>query len=140
MISHELYKTALELRDMTRELDDETYAWSVTELNIAADIKALADEVISQYNEEALDRIQRRLSDGPVFSDDELVYAAHRLCLCGYGLAYPDGCGSHHYWSCSAVLKGTHDVSQRHSEKLFFAWHKIAAESKSSNTTREVKP
>jgi len=95
-----------------------------------------AKEVITSYYKEKDAAFQKRLTDNPIFTDEELRYSATALCPCGHGLAYPKGCSPHHYWDCSAILKGIADVNVKHEAKLPFAFYKVKGESERNGTTR----
>jgi hypothetical protein len=97
-----------------------------------------SNEIISQYFKEKSAAFKLRMKENPIFTDDELHYAAHSLCDCGYGLAYPKGCGANHYWDCSAVLKGAADKEITHTAHLPFAFYKVKGESDYNGTTRGV--
>lgn len=100
-----------------------------------------AENVIQQFHREKLDSFDYRMKTNPIFTDDELIYSANSLCPCGYGLAYPKGCGPFHYWECSGILKGIADKSVPHSDRLPFAVYEIKSEQQPSAngmTTRGV--
>lgn len=76
---------------------------------------------------------------GEQYTDDELVYAAQKRCLCGAGLAYPVKFKNRMTgeWDCSQILKG---LSRRipgvfHERKLPFYVFIIPEETR-YNTTR----
>ena len=98
-----------------------------------------ADEIISQYFSERNESFQKRLLENPIFTDEELLYAATSRCPCGHGLAYPKDCGVSHYWDCSAILKGIADKNVKHTAKLPFAFYDVKSEDERRGTTRPVK-
>jgi hypothetical protein len=100
--------------------------------------KKAAEEIIITYHRQKQEAFERRLVENPVFTDDELHYSAVSLCPCGHGLAYPNDCGGHHYWDCSAILKGIADLSVEHTGKLPFAFYDVKGESEYHGTTRGV--
>jgi hypothetical protein len=115
----------------------------------AVSLRDMGQDLINAYNKQKIEAFQKRMQENPVFTDDELRYSAHDLCPCGHGIAYPTGCGSHHYWDCSAILKGIADPTVQHCAKLPFAFYSIKSEGQPSangSTTRgvfkpkEVKP
>lgn len=90
------------------------------------------EAVIRQYFVEKDQRFREREKTNPVYTDEELVYAAHSRCKCGAGLAYVKGCPANHYWDCSAILKGKGvggvDGGGEHSSPKPFAFWKITSE------------
>lgn len=97
-----------------------------------------AQEIINTFNKELMEAFEKRMKENPLFTDDELIYSAEILCPCGHGLAYPKGCGIHHYWDCSAILKGIANQPAEHTAQLPFSVFDIKAESESRGTTRGV--
>lgn len=97
-----------------------------------------SQSVINQYHKERVEAFNERLKTNPIFKDEELFYSAASLCPCGHGLAYPKGCGGHHYWDCSAILKDIADPTVEHTGKLPFAFYSIKGESEHNGTTRGV--
>lgn len=73
----------------------------------------------------------------PIFTEDELRFAAKTRCPCGAGLAYPKGCGPRFYWDCSAILMGKADENVKHTDKLPFTFYEIHSENGWRGTTRE---
>lgn len=78
---------------------------------------------------------------GTTYTDSDLVYAAYARCLCGAGLAFPEGCGGFHYWDCSDILTGRAALSGTpgallHQDKLPFAFYEIKSER--ANSARGV--
>lgn len=84
---------------------------------------------------------------GMTYTDNDLVYAAYARCLCGAGLAFPEGCGGFHYWDCSDILTGRAIKSGEpgamiHQDKLPFAFFDIKSERANSArgvSTRGIK-
>lgn len=82
---------------------------------------------------------------GMSYKDTDLIYAASTYCVCGAGMAYPEGCGTHHYWDCSDILTGRavklgEPGSVRHEGKLPFVFYEIKSERQPSAggwTTRD---
>ncbi len=96
-----------------------------------------AEAVLQQYSKERIEQFENRLKTNPIFTDDELTYSREALCPCGHGLAYPKGCSPHHYWDCSAILKGVEDKSVKHTGQLPFAFYDVKSE-QGTQTTRGV--
>ncbi len=100
-----------------------------------------AESVINAYRKEQAELFDARLKSGEPFTDDELTYAAFDLCPCGHGMAYPKHCSAHHYWDCSAILKGIADPKINHASRLPFAFYSVKSENQPSangHTTRGV--
>ncbi len=100
--------------------------------------KEEAQKIIDQYHKEQSDEFEKRLSNNPIFKNEELLYSAYTLCPCGHGLAYPKNCNFNHYWDCSAILKGIADKNVQHTAQLPFAFYDIKAESEHRGTTRGI--
>ena len=98
-----------------------------------------AVKIQRQYFKERDEAFQKRLIDNPIFTDEELRYSATSLCPCGHGLAYPKNCSPHHYWDCSAILKGIADPKLQHTAKLPFAFYDVKSEDERRGTTRPEK-
>ena len=96
-----------------------------------------AEEITNQYHNEQREAFKNRLKTNPIFTDDELFYSRSVLCPCGHGLAYPKNCGPHHYWDCSAILKGIADLNVQHTDQLPFVFYDVEGENE-INTTRGV--
>lgn len=95
--------------------------------------------LLNQVNDELNARHQQkqnafkqRLKDNPIFTEDELLYAARNRCDCGHGLAYPKECGIDHYWDCAGILLGVQDNTIRHTAKLPFMSYDIKSEDQPS--------
>lgn len=97
-----------------------------------------AQEIMREYYKQEQDAFEKRLVENPIFTDDELTYSSTTLCPCGHGLAYPKNCGIHHYWDCSAILKGIADKDVQHTTQLPFAFYNIKSENEHRGTTRGV--
>jgi hypothetical protein len=104
----------------------------------ALEKEADAKQIIRQYFAEKEERLQKRLADGEPLTDEELKYSAVTLCPCGHGLAYPKEASPHHYWDCSAILKGIADKTVDHTAKLPFMYYDVKGESEERGTTRGV--
>lgn len=105
----------------------------------ASEQKKRAGIIIDQYFKERAIAFQKRLKEGPVFTDDELYYSATARCPCGHGLAYPKECGAGHYWDCSAILKGVADKNIQHTDQLPFSFYDVKGESDYHGSTRPDK-
>lgn len=94
--------------------------------------KKEAQEVIDEYFKEQKTIFDKRYAEfqqgAKPFTDEELRYAAHKLCPCGHGLAYPKDCGIAHHWDCSAILKGIAEPDKKHTAQLPFAFYNILSE------------
>lgn len=83
-----------------------------------------SERTINQYHREQRAIFDERMNKGPVFTDDELRYAATARCkVCNAGLAYPSP-GYPDAWFCSALLKGEHDKTSdvKHEAYAFIYW------------------
>ena len=100
-----------------------------------ADQKA-AQDTINEFHSQKLKAFEQRMSTNPVFSEGELVFSAGSRCPCGYGLAYPNDCGMHHYWDCAGILLGKADPAVEHTGKLPFMSYDVKSESEHRGTTR----
>jgi len=96
-----------------------------------------AEEIIQQYHKEEQERFEERMKTNPIFTDDELRYAASERCNCGHGMAYPAKCGIHHYWDCSAILKGIADKNVKHSGRMPFTFYEVKLENENRTTRPE---
>ena len=100
---------------------------------------AEAEKVISKYHEQKDKDFEDRLKTNPIFSEDELIFAAFNRCPCGYGLAYPKNCTLNHYWDCAGILMDKASKSIRHAARLPFMYYEIKSEDQPSangSTTR----
>jgi len=88
--------------------------------------------IINAYHLQEDEAFAQRLKDNPIFTDDELRYAAYTRCPCGHGLAYPKNCGPRHYWDCSAILKGIADHNLKHTDRLPFTFYEVKSEDQPS--------
>lgn len=73
-------------------------------------------------------RILQAKSGHGDFKPLELHYAASMRCVCGHGMAYPNGIGMGGAWYCSAILKGVADCSVEHSPEHPFSFWSIKSE------------
>lgn len=99
-----------------------------------------AQETISQYFQQQQRAFEIRMTENPIFTDEELIYSRFTLCPCGHGLAYPKGCGPWHYWDCSAILKGISERTVLHTAQLPFAIFDVKSESAESTTRGVYRP
>lgn len=103
--------------------------------------KKAAEELISSFHKQKQAAFDERAKNGKPWQDSELLYAAHVLCSCGHGLAYPVGIGMRGEWTCSAVLKGLASPDSAHDGPFPFAFYEIKSEGQPSAhgaTTRGV--
>lgn len=121
-------------------MSDATQRISREEFDSARAQRDAAEKVIEAYCRQEANDFEERLRTNPIFTDEELTYSARDLCPCGHGLAYPKGCSPHHYWDCSAILKGIEDKSVTHTARLPFSFYEIKSENQQSGcgTTRGV--
>lgn len=73
------------------------------------------------------------------FTVYELLFAAQFRCICGAGMAYPDGIGMHGAWYCSAILLGQAAPGTEHTPAHPFCFYEVKSEdqpSKAGSTTR----
>lgn len=107
------------------------------------EILARAEEIKRLRAEAAAGRAQiienraKALRRGMVaakFTSEELVYAAAERCCCGAGMAYPKGCGPHHWWDCSAILLGEAAPGSTHSDGMPFAFWSVLSEEQKART------
>lgn len=75
-----------------------------------------------------------------LFTPAELTYSAGARCVCGAGLAYPDGVGIHGSWICSAILTGTAEPGSTHDEGKPFAFWKVDSENQRSAGGATTRP
>lgn len=108
------------------------------EYEAACKARAAAEAVMKAYNEQerqAFDKRYAEFREGKKpFTDEELIYSAHKLCSCGHGLAYPKNCSPCHHWDCSAILKGIADKGARHTDQLPFTFYSVLSELQKGRT------
>lgn len=102
--------------------------------------KKAAVATIDAYFRQKDEAFKERMASNAVFQEDELIYAAGARCQCGHGLAYPKACGIFHYWDCSAVLKGTQDLTVPHTDRLPFVFYEIKSENQTSAEGYTTRP
>jgi len=112
--------------------------------------KLAAEQREEAFRQHALD-VQSRLSriqrgdSLAAFVDTELVYAASARCMCGAGMAYPVGIGTHGSWHCSDILtlraltKGQ-DGASLHTPEMPFAFYEVKSESQPSARGATTRP
>ena len=103
--------------------------------------KKEVDKIIDEYwkqEKQIFTQRMEELRNGKYFTDDELYYSRFSLCPFGHGLAYPKKCGAHHYWDCSAILKGIADPTLMHTDQLPFAFYDIKGEQGEQTTRGKV--
>jgi hypothetical protein len=107
----------------------------------AAEAKAKAEELMSQYHQQKREQFAERMRTNPIFSLDELRFSAYARCKgCGAGLAYPKECSPGHYWDCSAVLLGqVVDPGPEHVQYPF-AFYEIKSEDQPSANGATTRP
>lgn len=84
--------------------------------------------------------IQKALQGNGPFLDTELVYAAAFRCLCGAGMAYPDGIALGGAWYCSAILKGEARREADHNAAHPFAFYEVKSEDQPSAYGQTTRP
>jgi hypothetical protein len=68
-------------------------------------------------------RIRKADAGNGDFKPLELHYAGVMRCMCGHGMAYPEGIAMGGAWYCSAILKGVADRSVMHlPAHSFMSW------------------
>lgn len=70
----------------------------------------------------------------------ELLYAAQFRCVCGAGMAYPDGIGIHGAWYCSAILLGQAAPGTEHTPAHPFAFYEVKSEAQPSRAGTTTRP
>lgn len=112
---------------------------SKEEYDAAVSQKEASEVTISAYHTQQEEAFKERMKTNPIFTPEELIFAAHARCSCGHGLAYPKACSMFHYWDCSAILMGTHNKGVKHTDRLPFTFYDIKSENQHSamgNNTR----
>ena len=74
------------------------------------------------------------------FTVYELMYAAGFRCICGAGMAYPDGIGMHGAWYCSAILLGQTAAGTEHTPAHPFSFYKVKSEGQPSVAGATTRP
>jgi len=87
-----------------------------------------AEETMKAFHKQEAEAFEHRMATNPIFTEDELVFAAFNRCPCGYGLAYPKNCGMHHYWDCAGILLGKEDKTVTHTDQLPFSMYSVKSE------------
>lgn len=102
------------------------------------------EKIIDDYHEQKANEFIKRHEDflkgKSFYKDDELRFSKTTLCPCGFGLAYPKGCGGNHYWDCAGVLKGTADKGVEHCGELPFVFYDIKSEDEERTTRGIFRP
>lgn len=70
----------------------------------------------------------------------ELLFASCSRCVCGAGMAYPEGIGMHGAWYCSAILRGQSESGTTHTPSHPFAFYKIKSEAQPSQSGMTTRP
>lgn len=87
--------------------------------------------------ERRLKHAERGAGDFTVY---ELLFAAQFRCVCGAGMAYPDGIGIHGAWYCSAILLGHALAGTEHTPAHPFAFYEIKGEGQPSQHGATTRP
>lgn len=74
------------------------------------------------------------------FTVYELLFAAQFRCVCGAGMAYPDGIGVQGAWYCSAILLGQAAPGTEHTPAHPFAFYKVKSEGQPSQRGATTRP
>jgi len=74
------------------------------------------------------------------FTVYDLNYAARFSCVCGAGMAYPDGIGMHGSWHCSAILLGVASRDVEHTPAHPFAFYEVKSETQNSQGGATTRP
>ena len=118
-------------------------------LNLPEDLierawKAVEERRLERYRAKAEttdQRIEKALRGNGDFQPLELHYAGTMRCVCGHGMAYPEGIGGMGAWYCSAILKGVADRNVEHSPSHPFAFWSIKSEDQCYRTGgRSTRP
>lgn len=91
----------------------------------------------AEVTDERIDRADKGQGDFTVY---ELVFAAGFRCLCGAGMAYPEGIGCRGAWYCSAILLGQAAHSAAHSPAHPFAFYEVKSECQPSAVGATTRP
>lgn len=99
-----------------------------------------SQKVINEYHTGQREEFEKRLEENPIFSIDELRFAARSRCQCGLGMAYPTDCGPNHHWSCSGILMETGDKDVLHTNDLPFMFHSIVSDNSPRAQGHSTRP
>lgn len=70
----------------------------------------------------------------------ELLFAAQFRCVCGAGMAYPDGIGMHGAWYCSAILLGQAAPGTEHTPAHPFMFYEVKSEAQPTQRGATTRP
>lgn len=91
----------------------------------------------AQSVEQRLKQADLGLGDFTIY---ELLFAAQFRCVCGAGMAYPDGIGIHGAWYCSAILLGQAAPGTEHTPAHPFSFYEVKSEGQSSQRGATTRP
>lgn len=85
-------------------------------------------------------RLKRADAGAGDFTVYDLLFAAQFRCVCGAGMAYPDGIGIQGAWYCSSILLGQAAPGTEHTPAHPFAFYEIKSEGQSSQRGATTRP
>lgn len=74
------------------------------------------------------------------FTVYDLLFAAKFRCVCGAGMAYPEGIGTHGAWYCSAILVGQAAPGTEHTPAHPFCFYEVKSEGQDSQRGATTRP
>lgn len=90
--------------------------------------------------EETERRLKQADSGAGDFTVYELLFSAGFRCVCGAGMAYPDGIGMHGAWYCSAILLGQAAPETEHTPAHPFSFYSVKSEGQPSIRGATTRP
>lgn len=96
-----------------------------------------AARIEAEATEQRLKRADLGLGDFTVY---ELLFAARFRCICGAGMAYPDGIGMHGAWYCSGILLGQAQPGTEHTPAHPFSFYEVKSEGQDSQNGATTRP
>jgi len=84
-----------------------------------------------------LEQAERGAGDFTLY---DLTFAASFRCVCGAGMAYPDGIGMHGAWYCSSVLRGQAAQGTTHTPAHSFMFYEVKSETQPSQAGMTTRP
>lgn len=106
-------------------------------------IKPLEAELRNIYIDK-VNTTEKRIKDAENLKDkfelNELLFSSHSRCMCGAGLAYPEGIGINGHWYCSSILLGRAKGGTSHDSPFPFAFYEIKSENQPSAMGATTRP
>lgn len=96
-----------------------------------------AARVEAETTEQRLKQADLGLGDFTVY---ELLFAAAFRCVCGAGMAYPDGIGMHGAWYCSGILCGQSAPGTEHTPAHPFSFYSVKSEAQPTQAGATTRP